>query len=245
MRILDGLYIVGGGDVGLSHRFDCNVYLIDGGDQMALVDAGVGLDSDQIIRNIESEGKDPSKIAFVFITHAHADHAGGAAALSESLGCTVVAAKAEADIIDHGSDEEIGLQRNNNSDYLRGYRFRHVAAVEISEGECFRVGSIDVTAIMTPGHSICSTCYSFQIGSKKCLCSGDTVFLKGLVGILNCYGFSMDSYRKSIVKLRGLGIESLLPGHLGFTFAQGQRHIDIAIEQFGRVELPRHIGLLG
>jgi glyoxylase-like metal-dependent hydrolase (beta-lactamase superfamily II) len=245
MRLFDGLYIVGGGDIGLSHQFDCNIYLIDGGDQMALIDSGVGLDTARIIDNIESEGKDPSRIAFILITHAHPDHAGGAAFLSERLGCDVMAAKAEAEIIRHGSDEELGLQEKNNDDYLPGYRFRHVNAVEISERNSLSIGDIEVTTILTPGHSICSTCYYFKIGTMQCLCSGDTVFVKGLVGLLNCHGFSMDSYRNSIAKLRGLAIDALLPGHLAFTIGQGQRHIDMAVEQFSKTKLPRHIGLLG
>jgi len=44
MRITDRVYLVGSGSSGFSLTFhsDSHVYLIDGGNQLALVDAGTG-----------------------------------------------------------------------------------------------------------------------------------------------------------------------------------------------------------
>ena len=43
MKLTDDVYLVGGGDYGfnLTHRLDCHTYLIDGGGELALVDAGL------------------------------------------------------------------------------------------------------------------------------------------------------------------------------------------------------------
>ena len=53
MKLTDDVYLVGGGDYGfnLTHRLDCHTYPIDGGDELALVDAGFG------------PGTTPSKVA--------------------------------------------------------------------------------------------------------------------------------------------------------------------------------------
>ena len=45
MRLTRSVYLVGGGTLafGLSDDYDCHVYVIDGGEEMALVDAGAGI----------------------------------------------------------------------------------------------------------------------------------------------------------------------------------------------------------
>ena len=59
MRLRPDLYLVGGGHAGfdLSAPLDCHVYLLDGGDELALVDAGLGIDGgvDDILANVEAE----------------------------------------------------------------------------------------------------------------------------------------------------------------------------------------------
>lgn len=59
---------------------DSNVYLIVEGSTAALVDAGAGRDSHRILDEIAATGV--SRIAFIALTHKHADHSGGAARLA-------------------------------------------------------------------------------------------------------------------------------------------------------------------
>jgi glyoxylase-like metal-dependent hydrolase (beta-lactamase superfamily II) len=58
------MQLVGGGTLGcgLSHDLDCHVYLINGITELALVDAGVGLDLSRIVTNIRADGLDIKKI---------------------------------------------------------------------------------------------------------------------------------------------------------------------------------------
>ena len=46
MKIAPGIHIVGSGrqGFGLTDDYDCHVYLVDGGDEYALIDAGGGRD---------------------------------------------------------------------------------------------------------------------------------------------------------------------------------------------------------
>ena len=82
MKITEQVYAVGGGHAGLgiSNAYDCNVFLIDGGSELALIDAGCGYDVEPILGNIRSAGFEPTRVRRLLLTHAHADHCGGAAA---------------------------------------------------------------------------------------------------------------------------------------------------------------------
>src|SRR5690349_21076539 len=82
MRLTDEVYLVGGGpvkDFGLSNEPDCHVYLIDGGDELALVDCGMaeGDSLERILSNVQRDELDPARIRTLILTHYHMDHAGG------------------------------------------------------------------------------------------------------------------------------------------------------------------------
>src|SRR5215204_6523169 len=78
MRLTRDVALVGGGDSGfnISAPLDCHVYLLDGGEELALVDAGVGHrtgNTGQILDNIRADGYDPTNISRLLLTHYHAD----------------------------------------------------------------------------------------------------------------------------------------------------------------------------
>ncbi len=55
---------------GLSHDLDRHVYMVNGRSEIALVDAGAGLELDRIVANIRADGLDPNKLKYVLLTHA-------------------------------------------------------------------------------------------------------------------------------------------------------------------------------
>ena len=57
---LTDIYLVGSGrtGIGISDFYDCHVYLVDGGDEAALIDAGSGVDIEPFMRNIAAHGID-------------------------------------------------------------------------------------------------------------------------------------------------------------------------------------------
>ena len=90
MRITPDVALVGGGSFtgfGLSADFDANVYLLDGGGELALVDCGMGteLGRERVLERIRMVGCDPADVQRLLLTHYHTDHAGGAAAYREEL----------------------------------------------------------------------------------------------------------------------------------------------------------------
>src|SRR5579859_6503063 len=104
MQLTEHIYLVGSGAMGfdLTNAFDCHVYLIDGGDELALVDTGAGLAHEDILANIVAHGFALNRLRTVLLTHAHADHSGGAANLYNQLGVTVIASARTADLVRRG-----------------------------------------------------------------------------------------------------------------------------------------------
>src|SRR3954447_23093838 len=95
VRITDEVYVVGGGvsnAFGLSDDPDCHVYLVDGGDEMALIDCGMaaGDSLERILGNVRREGLEPARITKIVATHYHMDHTGGAAHFRDRLGVEII-----------------------------------------------------------------------------------------------------------------------------------------------------------
>src|SRR3954452_10485932 len=101
MRLSEEVYLVGGGDYGfnLSHRLDCHTYVVDGGSELVLIDAGFGPGTDEILANMRADGLDPARVSKIVVTHYHADHAGGCAPLARATGAEGWAPGEAADTI--------------------------------------------------------------------------------------------------------------------------------------------------
>lgn len=239
MRLSEHVCLVGSGQVGLSNRMDCHVYLVGAGDAYYLVDAGVGVGTERLLANIRRAGVRTEHIRGVLLTHVHADHAGGAGALADALAVELLASEAEARQLAEGTDETLGLTRAKTSGiYPEDYEFRHCHATAIPDGWRDEAGDWSLRAIVAPGHSIGSTAYVLETGSDRDLFCGDTVFWGGKLGLLNCWGSSAEAYRESFCRLVELGITGLYPGHQLFAAADGQRHLDAAGEALAGVYLP-------
>ncbi len=240
MRITQRIYMVGSGQVGLSHATDGHIYLLDAGRQLILVDAGAGQDPTRIIQNIREEGLNERAVAYLLLTHSHADHAGGAKALKALTGAEIICSEVEAGLLTSGSDEELGLDRARRSGiYPPDYVYDHIEAdVRVRSGQELRIGALVIRAIEVPGHSLGSICYLVEDGGYRMLFSGDTVFHGGTIGLGNWAGSSLEDYRRYIGRLAGLGVEALLPGHFLWTLRDGQAHLDKAIENLEQAWVP-------
>jgi len=244
MKLTGDVYLVGSGSagIGVTHELDCHVYLLDGGGELALVDAGVGLDVEGILRNIEAEGFKPQDVRYILITHAHGDHIGGAAALKEATGARVAISEVEAPFLRGGAEEATALaQAREDGYYPPDYRLRPCQVeVELKHGDEFEVGKLRVRAIHLPGHSKGSMLYLVD-GGRRYLFSGDAIFFGGVISLLNCVGSSLEDYRENIWKLKGLEVDALMPGHLNFCLSGGQKHLDAAVEAFKGIGVPTNL----
>ncbi|MFW6422322.1 MAG: MBL fold metallo-hydrolase [Candidatus Bipolaricaulota bacterium] len=240
MKLTERIYLVGGGQLGISHDYDCHVYLVDGGGELALIDSGAGEETEQIISNIEGEGYDPGQVGKVFLTHAHADHIGGARSLKEELGSELCALEGAAALIEGGDEEELGLKMAKRSGvYAPDYRYPHVPVDRgLRDGETVKLGDISIEVIHVPGHSEFSTCYGFKRDGYSALFSGDVVLFQGEIGLLNCPGSSLKGYREHFHKLAERNFQGLFPGHKLFVLYGGQESIDLAEERLTKLAVP-------
>ncbi|NOZ23176.1 MAG: MBL fold metallo-hydrolase [Planctomycetes bacterium] len=244
MKLNNEVHLVGSGKSGawITHEYDSHVYLLDGGDALALIDAGVGLEPERILANVSDAGCDPKRITHILLTHCHADHCGGTPALRRETGAQAAMSREEVDFLRDGDEDSIGLTIARREGYYPSSY--HLEALDmdirLTGGEEIMVGDLRVRTIHVPGHSIGSICYLVTGKSGTHLFSGDVVFHKGEIGLLNCPGSSLADYRASIGKLGGLGVDGLFPGHGMFAATHGQWHIDLAIEAFKSLVAPRN-----
>lgn len=225
--------MVGSGEIGLSDPWDAHVYLLDGGDEAALIDAGCGQrDSiERILANIRADGIDPARLKKLLLTHWHPDHAGGAARWRQYLaGVQVYASAAERSIVESAS--EPGLDPC-------------VVDVPLGDNAEISVGGLRLRVIAVPGHSSGSLCYLVELPAGRALFTGDVVFMNGILGLLNHADSHLEQYRVSFSRLDGLGVDMLLPGHMLFLLRDGQRHIDLALEALRGGFVPYSVGQLG
>jgi hydroxyacylglutathione hydrolase len=245
VRLTGRISVVGGGATGLgiSHPLDPNVYLLSGGGELALIDAGSGLGEEELLANVRSLGHDPEKIRHILLTHAHADHAGGAAALAGMLDARVYLSEAEREALESGDEDALGLTIARRSGYYpEDYRLRACEVHEaLSGGERLGCGDLEVSVLATPGHSAGSVCYLTDAEEGPALFAGDTVFAGGKISLLVVPGSDLLAMSESVRKLGGLGIEALLPGHGLFSLRGGQKHIDRAIRTFDSMMPPGSI----
>lgn len=245
VRLTERIAIVGGGmsGLGISHPLDPNVYLLSCGDELALIDAGAGLGANRILENVRALGHDPAAIRHTFLTHAHADHAGGAASLVEQLEARVYLSEIERDAVEGADEAALGLDiARRNGFYPEDYRFRPCGVdVALLGGEHLRCGDLEFEVIATPGHSAGSVSYLVKIKDKSALFAVDTVFAGGKISLLVAPGSDLLALQESIQRLRAYEITSLLPGHGIFPLEEGGWHVDLASEAFETMVPPRSI----
>jgi glyoxylase-like metal-dependent hydrolase (beta-lactamase superfamily II) len=78
------------------------VFLVKQGDHAFLVDAGNKGYEKKILKTLSTHKVDPKSLLFIFITHAHYDHAGSAAALKKATGAPVITHEKEAHFLKQG-----------------------------------------------------------------------------------------------------------------------------------------------
>lgn len=86
--ILPGVYAFSGLLVG-------QVYAIEGPDGLTIIDTGIALAADRILRQLAAAGHVPGDVRRILITHAHFDHIGGLPRLKALTGAEVIASAIE------------------------------------------------------------------------------------------------------------------------------------------------------
>jgi glyoxylase-like metal-dependent hydrolase (beta-lactamase superfamily II) len=220
VRITDEVFQVGGPQ--LTAPQDAAIYLIHFDGHAALIDAGCGRANDTLLRNIEAAGVTREVLELLLITHCHFDHTGGARALRDRLGCTVIMHELDARFLEMGDDQVTAAS-------WYGSRIepcpvdRKIAG---NEEEIF-LGGRAIRAVHIPGHSPGSVAYVTNSGGLK------IVFAQDVHGPLHPSLLSdADDYRASLQRLIDLDADVLCEGHFGIY--RGTRDIAAFVRSFMR-----------
>jgi hydroxyacylglutathione hydrolase len=246
VRLAERIHLVGSGSFGfdLTDPFDCHVYLLDGGGELALVDVGAGMGAEAIIENVRREGFDPGRIRHLILTHAHGDHAGGAARMRRLLDDPAVyLSRARADALRNGDEVAVSIDvAKQVGIYPPGYAFEPCDVdVELAEGDRIELGSLDLEVLDTPGHADGHVSLLLEHEGRRTLFAGDVIFFGGKILLQAIHDCRLDEEIRSLRKLRGLSLDALLPGHLTLSLGNGQRHVERANEVLDRLLVPEQM----
>jgi len=203
MKILENLWQVGGAE--FTTVEDAAIYLIRFDDRAILIDSGCGAEHEMLVENISQVLPPAVQIEYLFLTHCHYDHTGGAQKVREQYGCKIVAHELDTAYLENGDDRVTAA----------AWYDAHMNPLKIdyqikNKTETFQIGNGQVMAHHCPGHSPGSMVYLVKFGPLKVL------FGQDVHGPLDPSFLSdRDDYRRSLNFMLGLDADILCEGHFG------------------------------
>jgi glyoxylase-like metal-dependent hydrolase (beta-lactamase superfamily II) len=204
MNITQEIFQVAG--PGLTIAEDAASYLIKVGAEAALIDAGTGAALDLMMARIRACGVAPDQMVYLFLTHCHYDHTGGAAGLKDlAPQIKIVSQALEAPYLEK-ADQEVTAAT------WYGAKIRPVAMDLKWPGasKTFQLGTRLLTGYHTPGHSPGSAVYVMESEGLQVL------FGQDVHGPLHPSLLSnWEDYRRSLHLLLEMEADILCEGHYG------------------------------
>ena len=224
------------GDFDLSDRHDCCVYVLDSGAGLVAFDAGsgLGLDLDR-----DSFAPGPSHL---FLTHGHADHAGGAAAMVARSGCRTYAGRQTAGWLADPDEVALSVPAARAAGiYPAEYRLLPVRIDEsLDDGDIRRIGAAEILAVATPGHSADHFAYLVTAYGRRTLVAGDSIFAGGMIVLQDTWDSSVAASCATVRKLADLRFDALLAGHGPAVLEDAGDVTALAMQRINRLLPPRN-----
>lgn len=153
-RVIGNVYYVGASEV--------SSFLIVTPKGHILLDSGFNETVPQIQKNVAELGFRFADIKILINSHAHYDHAGGLALLKQLTGATLIATRADAEL----------MARGGQGDPNFGDRFKYQPVTVdkfLEDGGKVELGGIALTAHLTPGHTKGCTTWTMKVkeGTKR------------------------------------------------------------------------------
>ena len=179
-----------------------NMYLVQSESGYIAFDAGNNLET--IKNELETLTITPDKIIAVFLTHTDGDHT---AALSIFKNAKVYLSDEEEKLLTGKANRFLIFGNTIDCDHYNLFEDREV----------ININNISIKCIITPGHTLGSSCY---LVNNKYLFTGDALSLKdGKIGAFNNF-FNVDTKTqiKSLEKLSQLdSVEYIFTSHYGMS----------------------------
>lgn len=164
----------------------------------------------QVERNLARIGVQPRQVKWILNSHAHFDHAAAFAELRRWSGAKVVSSAGDAGALRRGRHEA-----DNDNGFTR---FPPVQVDRVvRDGEAVRVGSVAITALLTPGHTPGCTTWLLPIvdrGRSLRVVFPCSITVAGNHLIHNRAYPAIDlDYQRSFARLGALHADIVLPMH--------------------------------
>lgn len=148
-RIFGNLYYVGDRKV-TSH-------LIDTGDGLILFDTGYGHTTHMLLASIRALGFDPMDIRYIIHSHGHFDHFGSGNELRALTGAKVFMSGVDTRLLREKPERALVQWGPCPGDPVCW------PDVEIEDGDHIRLGSTDITCVLSPGHTCGTMTFFFDV----------------------------------------------------------------------------------
>lgn len=247
VRLAERLHLVGSGerDLALTDVLDAQVYLIETEDGHVCIDAGTGRSVDAILAAVRADGLDPDRIGWLLLTHAHADHAAGAAAWRARLpGLRIAAEREAAAWLEAGDEEATSLDRARRAGLYPADLRLEPCRVDIALDAWAEVHVADVVmrAVPTPGHARGHVSFMTELDGRRLLFSGDALFPGGRLLLQDTWDCDLHAALRSVELLATLAADDLLAGHLRPAIGEAGAHLASATRRIARLAVPDSIG---
>ncbi len=201
MKIVEGIHQVDG--------INGNVYLVEDGEKLTLIDTGLPRNAKKITSYIEGLGRKPTDVSTIVLTHFHIDHVGSAKKMKELTNAKVAVHELDADYV--AGKKAPPKPKNLMFKALSSVFKAAPVETDLLLKDNDKVGRLIV--IHTPGHSEGSI--SLLDAERKVMFVGDTIrFMNGkITGSPKQFTLDKDKAKDSIRKISTFDFDILLSGH--------------------------------
>lgn len=213
-RIADGLHHVGSAEL--------TAFLLTGEEGHVLIDAPMQENVELVLDNIRQLGFDPGDVQIQLASHGHFDHTGGIASLLAETGAELVLSGPAATLVGDGG----------RNDFFLGDAVPYAPARAdrtLGHLDTVTLGSVELTAHLTPGHTRGCTSWSGEVTiageelSFVSICSLTVLPGYRLVGEGASYPGIAEDFCRSVEHLRSLEPDIFLASHASFMHLRDKR----------------------
>lgn len=191
------------------------IYIVDTGDGLVMIDAGVYDCFYLTLANLSRLGLNVMDIKYLFLTHGHGDHWGGARIIQELTGAKVFLSREDYNFyfVDHPeATKPVG------GFYMPSFRVDEF----YDDDKPITLGNMTFHTRLVPGHSVGATAFFFEDTDEE---TGKVykVGLHGGIGIGSMSDARLDEFhiphsirqrfRDDLQELKKMDIDICLPGH--------------------------------